>query len=108
MHQTVSLGRIVHFVDFDSSLRAAIVTAVHDEITVNLTVFTSGGAIMPQTSVTWSRDLVPGTWRWPEYVPAKMSEPHPDSTPENPNPDTPAGEPGPEPEPVTEAPARAE
>ena len=64
--QKPSLGRIVVFVDGGSHKESpAIVTAVHSDEVVNLTVFLDGGRVEGRTSCVL--DVVPG-WKWPVKV----------------------------------------
>lgn len=68
-----TVGRIVHY--YDSKSRnaplAAIITAVHDDRCVNLTVFgnqfTHFG-LMHLTSVVQSEAPTDGAWTWPPLV----------------------------------------
>lgn len=74
-----SVGRIVHLktrnlgfergVDGSIIYEAAIITQVHSETLVNLTVFRRDGRTEPKTSVPFNQDLgVENTWCWPPRV----------------------------------------
>jgi len=66
-------GRIVHFVEGDLTINAAIVTKVVEteeaEGLVNLTVFDSGGSSRPQSAIPYfnyvkGKALQPNSWHW--------------------------------------------
>lgn len=62
-----SIGRIVHFIaEVDQTHLAAIVTAVNDDGTVNLTVFGGNGGYGFSFNVSEGEEA--GTWHWPERV----------------------------------------
>ena len=84
--QVPSVGRIVHYVSHGSpdgthpagEHRAAIITAVPPYIalpdadqTVTLTVFNPNGFYVGAAAPYDPTAQVPGSWHWPEYVPAK-------------------------------------
>lgn len=63
-----SVGRIVHFVDYDgSTCRAAIVTECQVMGIDHLAVFGTDNVFF-QRSVSYSESGEPGTWHWPERV----------------------------------------
>lgn len=70
-----TVGRIVHYVDFQGLKHAAIVTHVIDERDVNLAVFYDGGVgatMQALSAITYEanpqRGYVGGSWHWPERV----------------------------------------
>jgi len=70
--QKPTIGRIVHYVsygspggEFKSECRAAIVTAVHSDVLVDLCVLNPSGIYFNQ-SVAYGEGG--GTWHWPERV----------------------------------------
>ena len=67
--QVPSVGRVVHFVYGDQHV-PAIITDPANGLTVHLTVFPVGEP--PFTDLAGHDESgAPGTWHWPEYVPAK-------------------------------------
>lgn len=71
MNQKPSIGRIVHYQaygtpggEYPSVPRAAVVTAVHDDETVDLCVMNPTGLFFNQ-QVRFSEEPTGGTWRWP-------------------------------------------
>lgn len=82
-NQVPSIGRIVHYVAYGTpggefpagAHRAAIVTDVHnpDEPTsvLSLCVINPTGLFFNVGIYYDSSAQLPGTWHWPEYVPAK-------------------------------------
>lgn len=78
--QTPSIARVVHYQaygtpggEFPSVPRAAIITAVHDDDTVDLCVLNPKGMFFNQ-QVKRTDDPTPGSWNWPPYVPAKTAK----------------------------------
>lgn len=84
--QVPSIGRVVHYrLDVGphaGDCRPALIVRVWGEgpdALVNLQVLTDGGndedeyasGIVWRTSVHRNTDNEPGSWHWPEYVPAK-------------------------------------
>lgn len=73
--QVSSIGRIVHYVYGDKHVPAIITAPAYatddDGVSMDmLTVFPIGEP--PFTDlVGYNADDKPGTWHWPEYVPAK-------------------------------------
>jgi hypothetical protein len=71
MNQKPTVGRIVHFVepvgDFQEH-KAAIITRVHNDTCVNLTVFKCNGALEGKSSVCFDGNPTPAlyTFHWPE------------------------------------------
>lgn len=70
MNQKATIGRIVHYQaygtpggEFPSVPRAAVVTAVHDDETVDLCVMNPTGLFFNQR-VKFSAEPKGGTWRW--------------------------------------------
>lgn len=64
-----SIGRIVHMVDIDgqNSCRAAIVTHVYDDASVDLVVFNRWGeSAVRHERRYYSDSKQPFTWHWPE------------------------------------------
>lgn len=63
-----TIGRIVHYVEGSGAHRAALITAVHSDKCVNLTVFYSDGiGFFPSVMlVDPALDNAPKTWHWPE------------------------------------------
>lgn len=79
MTQKPSVGRIVLFrsnqikdVGFDGAEVPAIITAVHSDDCVNLTVFRDAQDPVPITSVNYAEDFEASgqglAWRWPPRV----------------------------------------
>ncbi len=71
--QVPSVGRIVHFVYGDKHLAAIITDPAFDDgerTTQALTVFPACEALYV-TTAEYDASAKPGTWHWPEYVPAK-------------------------------------
>ncbi|MET0416047.1 MAG: hypothetical protein ABW022_08505 [Actinoplanes sp.] len=69
MEQKPSVGRIVHYVQYDGSKCCpAIVTEVEGEFTVGLHVFTTDRGSFGQDESPYSEDREHGTWHWPERV----------------------------------------
>lgn len=77
--QQPSIGRVVHFVYGETHVPAIIIDpeyhliepAAHETpIQVGLVVFTLNNAPFTTTAV-FDPAGKPGTWHWPEYVPAK-------------------------------------
>jgi CRISPR/Cas system endoribonuclease Cas6 (RAMP superfamily) len=61
--QTPTVGRIVHYVDANTSVHlAAIITSVNQDGTLELTVFTVGGNPYPV------RNVIIAKWHFPERV----------------------------------------
>ena len=81
--QVPSVGQIVHIVTFDGHHRPAIVVDAGDDSTIIVTAFVDPrDETRPQHqsgAVLWFLDdcphdpaaQQPGSWHWPEYVPAK-------------------------------------
>lgn len=76
-----TIGRIVHYKNTETEAQfqkgaqvvPAIITRVHSDNVVNLTVFTdSGGGVHQKTSVSLGTDA--GTWAWPERAEAPKQE----------------------------------
>lgn len=67
---TPTLGRIVLLVNSVGTEIPAMVTAVYDEHTVDLSAFPAGGAINAFTSVKHEDNAAPGApfWKWPTRV----------------------------------------
>lgn len=71
-----SVGRIVHYVAYGTpggeykagEHRAAIVTAVHSEKCVSISIFNPTGLFFAQSVVEDEAGEKPGTWHWPERV----------------------------------------
>jgi hypothetical protein len=62
-----SIGRIVHFNGGPNApVVAAIITAVHNDELVNLTIFSSVGATGGVENVKLGEGV--GTWNWPPRV----------------------------------------
>ena len=61
--QVAAVGRIVHYVTAQGTIRPAIITKLGDEA-VDLTVFNSQGAV-PVTDVVFDGDQSEGTYHWP-------------------------------------------
>lgn len=69
MGQQPSIGRIVHYVQYDGDkCRPAIITEVEDDRMVSLHVFTPDRGDHNQDECPYSEDRVHGTWHWPERV----------------------------------------
>ncbi len=73
MEQQPSVGRVVHYVDADSTHRAAIITMTSEYLpmTVDLVVFGLIGftAAVNEPGVWYdSAGVRPRTWHWPERV----------------------------------------
>lgn len=62
------MGRIVHYVKGAGVVRAAIITLVHDDGLVNLTVFESDGDTYGVGRVAFNESGKGGTWHWPPRV----------------------------------------
>lgn len=84
--QVPSIGRVVHYVleagPHQGEHRPALVVRVWSDEMVNLQVFTDGSndyypnqgpepLTLWRTSKHLDPDCAPGTWHWPEYVPAR-------------------------------------
>lgn len=76
-----TIGRIVHYRNTETEAQfqngaqvvPAIITRVHSDNAVNLTVFTdSGGGVHQKTSVSLGTGA--GTWAWPERVEAPKQD----------------------------------
>lgn len=67
--QVPSVGRVVHFVYGDQHV-PAIITDPANGLTVHLTVFPVGELLFTDLA-GYDESGAPGTWHWPEYVPAK-------------------------------------
>ena len=72
---TPSVGRIVHYQSFGtpgypSAPRAAVITQVNDDGTINLGIFNES-YISFQQNVAYDPDNAPGTWHQPPYVPQR-------------------------------------
>ena len=66
--QKPSVGRIVHYSHSGTPL-AAIITMVHTDTTINLTVFAQNGDSWGRQTVSYNEDRVThGTWSWPPRV----------------------------------------
>lgn len=63
--QSVTMGRLVRFQDYDGFEKAAIVCHVNGGDNVNLSVFETWGGVRGQTSVPFSAEKASGTWHWP-------------------------------------------
>lgn len=84
MSQQPSIGRIVHYVsygtpggEYSKACRAAIITEIHDNDEVALTVFNPSGQFfnwrVPHEEIDGKIEPGPsgrsgGTWHWPERV----------------------------------------
>ena len=80
--QVPSVGRVVHYVAYGTpggeypagAHRAAIVTDVHNpdepESALSLCVLNPTGMFF-NVGIYFDATAHPGTWHWPEYVPAK-------------------------------------
>lgn len=71
--QKPSIGRIVHFVgEHDGVHIAAIITAVHSDIEVSLTLFGPNGGMGFRLNVLQNEGIetpfAGNTWHWPERV----------------------------------------
>lgn len=68
--QKPSIGRIVHYVGFDSIHYAAIITAVGDNGKVDLIIFGTDTPtrITPAMNVRRDEETLISTWHWPERV----------------------------------------
>lgn len=62
----LAVGRIVHYVDSEGEHKAAIVTAVHDEQSVNLQVFGQTEDPFPKCILYSESGVLPRSWHWPE------------------------------------------
>jgi hypothetical protein len=70
---TPKSGRIVMYVTVAGTIRPAIISKVHDEKTVDLTVFNSEGSVAVQhvkhesIEQEWIEDAtdIAGSWHWP-------------------------------------------
>lgn len=84
--QVPSIGRVVHYVlDAGPHMgdhRPALIVQVWSDMLVNLVVFPDGSndyyphqgdepLTLWRTSKKLDNEYKPGTWHWPEYVPAK-------------------------------------
>lgn len=64
-----SIGRIVHVKDSRGVVCAAIITEVHSDDCVNVTVFHPNGPSYNVTSVIFAEELVDkNQWSWPPRV----------------------------------------
>jgi hypothetical protein len=61
-----SIGRNVHFVDEGGVHRAALVTGVRDDESVDLAVFPTRGFRNVDSVKSDERGKSAGTWHWPE------------------------------------------
>ncbi len=61
-----SIGRMVRYVTVSQTIRPAVITRVHEDDVVDLTVFNSLGA-QPVESVTPGSEDEIGTYHWPEF-----------------------------------------
>jgi hypothetical protein len=78
--QVPSIGRVVHFVYGDVHVPAIIIDPAFEmrkpedeggnEVVQSMVVFTMIQGNF-HTTARYSADPIPGTWHWPEYVPAK-------------------------------------
>ncbi len=86
-HQEPSVGRVVHYVAYGTpggeykagAHRAAIITEVFDGgpgigiDSISLAILNPTGLFFTQRVAEDQTGQTPGTWHWPEYVPAKPS-----------------------------------
>jgi hypothetical protein len=63
--QRPSIGRIVHY-HMQRGIMPAIITAVHNDTCVNLTIFVDAESIEIRTSATLGDELE--QWKWPARV----------------------------------------
>lgn len=65
-----SLGRIVHWIGFNGVERAAVISRVNDDGSVDLSVFVSPKEIGPAMACDVAYDELQSanTWHWPERV----------------------------------------
>ena len=64
----VELGDMVHYIESTGIARAAIVTLVHSDGTVNLAVYrASGGDVYGVSKIKEAKSgPIPGAWIWPQ------------------------------------------
>ncbi|GGN39543.1 hypothetical protein FHR83_006696 [Actinoplanes campanulatus] len=66
MEQKPSIGRIVHYVQYEGNkCRAAIITDVEDDGTVGLYVMTPDRGAHSQNECPYDDGHTYGTWHWP-------------------------------------------
>lgn len=63
----LALGRVIRYITGEGTVRPAMVTKIHSETQVDLTVFNSEGAV-PVTGVLFedAEEDIPGTCHWPD------------------------------------------
>lgn len=59
-----TIGRIVHYQKSGEPL-AALITAVNEDGTVNLAVFSSWGSTYPEHRISDAAEPTAGHWNWP-------------------------------------------
>jgi len=69
-----SIGRVVHFIGHTGIHHAAIITAVHSDIEVDLVVFQIMFVVAAALKEKVYLGSEEGTWHWPEIVDQRKSE----------------------------------
>ena len=66
--QQPSVGRVVHYSEDGETCLAAIIAAVNEDGTVNLSYFSRNGGHRQVQGVLEAVDTSAGSWHWPERV----------------------------------------